>query len=116
MTKLLGKMMLVSVFLSTLQSPVFASPSDLAFINQVLQKSKVLKRSGARTTGSIALVIENTAEQLEDAEIHSYDSKVAEWTMQVANRLRNVAFMFRSIGMSAAAFDSQLAAIQLYFF
>lgn len=78
------------------------------FITSVMQKARVLKRSGGKTLGHIAQIFEKTAENLEDSDLYDLESRVIDWTLDVALRLRNVALMFRDVGMRASVAGDQV--------
>lgn len=93
--------------LMLLSQPSFAdvdsnTETSIDFVNRVMAKSRLLKKSGGITLGHMAMIWERAATQIEDTDFTGVTEESVDWGLDVAVRLRNVALMFRDVGMVAS--------------
>lgn len=70
----------------------------------VREEIRVFERRDAQTTGQYALWLERSAGRLENLPLIGVDQRLVEFGLDSAKRLRNVALMYRDIGMVSSIY------------
>jgi hypothetical protein len=104
MSKLLGLVMVGVLAMSSAQASgeEYDQKATLEYITKVFRDTQLLRRSGGITTGHMAQIFENAANRLEFRDDSGVAEDVVDWAYDTAKRFRNVALMFRDIGMRAS--------------